>query len=108
MVAASRVARAVEAAPIPQVTVISTAPEWTLSPFLVEASPGLSEEALADETSEAAPGDVDGRLVGWHAEEFVQLTGSECLVGVLIEGVHNGLVGGSGPGAGWARGGSRL
>ncbi|WP_405954884.1 transposase family protein [Streptomyces phaeochromogenes] len=68
--------------------------ERTLSPFLVAASSGLSEEALAGEASEAAAGDVDGRLVGGHAEEFVQLTGSELLVGVLSEGIHDGLVGG--------------
>ena len=68
--------------------------QWTLSPFLVAASSGLGEEALAGEASEAAAGDVDGCLVGGHAEEFVQLTGSELLVGVLVEGVHDGLVNG--------------
>ncbi|MER6518507.1 hypothetical protein ABT246_16820, partial [Streptomyces sp. NPDC001553] len=31
--------------------------EWTLSPFLVAASSGLGEEALAGESSEAAAGD---------------------------------------------------
>ena len=66
----------------------------TLSPFLVAASSGLGEEALAGEASEAAAGDVDGCLVGGHVEEFVQVTGSEDLVGVLVEGVHDGLVGG--------------
>ncbi|MFF8619325.1 hypothetical protein ACF07K_42985, partial [Streptomyces sp. NPDC015350] len=68
--------------------------QWTLSPFLVAASSGLGEEALASEASEAAAGDVDGRFVGGHAEEFVQLTGSKHLVGVLVEGIHDGLVGG--------------
>jgi hypothetical protein len=65
-----------------------------LSPFLIAASSGLGEEALAGEASEAASGDVDGRVVGGHAEEFVQFADSECLVGVLVEGVHDGLVGG--------------
>ncbi|MDX3763690.1 hypothetical protein PV684_53180, partial [Streptomyces sp. AK02-04a] len=72
--------------------------EWTLSPFLVAASSGLSEEALSDEASEAAAGDVDGRLVGGHAEEFVQLTGSGVVnlsAGGLVEGAS-----GCG-GAGW-------
>ncbi|MFE7953480.1 hypothetical protein, partial [Streptomyces sp. NPDC057426] len=32
--------------------------KWTLSPFLVAASSGLGEEALAGEASEAAAGDV--------------------------------------------------
>ncbi len=36
--------------------------EWTLSPFLVAASSGFSEEALSDETSEAAAGDEDRRV----------------------------------------------
>ncbi|WUK10146.1 hypothetical protein OG871_02170 [Kitasatospora sp. NBC_00374] len=71
-----------------------TDPEWTLSPFLVAAASGLGEEALASEASEAAAGDVDGRLVGGHAEEFVQLACPECVGGVLVEGVHDGLVGG--------------
>jgi len=43
---------------------------------------------LAGEASEAAAGDVDGRLVRGHAEEFVQFTGSERLAGVLVEGVQ--------------------
>nr|WP_229869010.1 group II intron reverse transcriptase/maturase [Streptomyces chryseus] len=66
----------------------------SLSPFLVAASSGLGEEALAGEATEAAAGDVDGRLVGGHAEEFVQLANSEYLVGVLVERVHDVLVGG--------------
>ena len=70
------------------------ASEWTLSPFLVVAAFGLGEEALAGEASEAAAGDVDGRLVGGRAEEFVQFTSPGCLVGVLVGGVHDGLVGG--------------
>ncbi|BDH07249.1 hypothetical protein HEK131_44760 [Streptomyces seoulensis] len=53
---------------------------------------------MAGEASESAAGDVDGRLVGGHAEEFVQLTGSELLAGVLVEGIHDGLVGGVGIG----------
>ncbi|WP_162911700.1 ATP-dependent nuclease [Streptomyces koyangensis] len=68
--------------------------ERALSPFLVAASSGLGEEALAEETSEAGAGDVDGCLVGGQVEEFVQLTSTERLVGVLVEGVHDGLVGG--------------
>ncbi|MFF9573509.1 hypothetical protein, partial [Streptomyces sp. NPDC014685] len=32
----------------------------SVSPFLVAASSGLSEEALTGEASEAAPSDVDG------------------------------------------------
>ncbi|MFE7529511.1 hypothetical protein ACFU7Y_27875, partial [Kitasatospora sp. NPDC057542] len=55
--------------------------ERALSPFLVAASFGLGEEALASEASEAAAGDVYGRLVCGHAEEFVQLAGSEHLMG---------------------------
>lgn len=43
----------------------------TLSPFLVETASGLSEEALTGEASKAAAGDVHGRIVGAHAEEFV-------------------------------------
>lgn len=54
-----------------------------LSPFLVAGSSGLIEEALSGEASEAAAGDVHARLVGGHAEEFVQVTDPECLVGVL-------------------------
>ncbi|WP_411573638.1 hypothetical protein [Streptomyces fradiae] len=50
---------------------------------------------MAGEAAEAAAGDVDGRFVGGHAEEFVQLAGSECPAGVLVEGVHDGLVGGA-------------
>ncbi len=46
---------------------------------------------MSGEASEAAAGDVDGRLVGGHAEEFVQLAGSECPAGVLVEGVHDDL-----------------
>ncbi len=65
-----------------------------LSPFLVAAPSGLGEEALPSEASEAAAGDVHGRVICVHAEEFVQLTDPEHLVGVLIEGVHDGLVGG--------------
>lgn len=34
----------------------------------------LGEEALPEEASEAGAGDVDGGLVGGHAEKFVQLT----------------------------------
>jgi hypothetical protein len=59
-----------------------------LSPFLVMASFGLSEETLAGEASESAAGDVDGRFVGGHAEEFVQPTDTEDLVGVLVGGVR--------------------
>jgi len=39
-----------------------------LSLFPVEATPGLSEEALAGEASEAAAGDVHGRAVGGQAD----------------------------------------
>lgn len=65
-----------------------------MSPLLVAASSGLSEEASAGEVPEAAAGDVDGCLVGGHAEAFVRFTGSELLIGMLVEGVHDGLVGG--------------
>ncbi|MFF5158021.1 hypothetical protein ACFY3N_17560 [Streptomyces sp. NPDC000348] len=44
----------------------------------------MSEEALAGEASEAAAGDVDGCLAGGHAEAFVQFTGSELLIGMLV------------------------
>ncbi|MFI2436676.1 hypothetical protein [Streptomyces sp. NPDC018693] len=54
----------------------------------------MGEEALAGEASKAASGDVQGRIVGSHAEEFVQFADPERLVGVLVEGVHDGLVGG--------------
>ncbi|WP_425824812.1 recombinase family protein [Streptomyces fractus] len=64
-----------------------------LSPFLVAASSRLGEEALAEETCEAGASDVDQCLVGGHAEEFVQLTRPELPVGMLVEGVHDGLVG---------------
>ncbi len=68
--------------------------EWTLSPFLIAASSGLGEETLTQEASEASAGDVDRCLVGGHAEAFVQLTGPELLIGMLVEGAHDGLVGG--------------
>ncbi|GAA3836090.1 hypothetical protein GCM10022403_080860 [Streptomyces coacervatus] len=48
---------------------------------------------MSGEASEAASGDVHGRVVGGHAEEFVPLTDLECLVAVLVEGVHDGLAG---------------
>jgi hypothetical protein len=64
----------------------------------------LDEEALSGEAAQTAAGDVDGCLVGGHAEEFVQVTGSKLLVGVLVEGVHDGLVGGAD--LGWIGGGS--
>ena len=79
---------------VPSMYLCAGPSQWTLSPLLVAASSGLSEEALAGEASEAAAGDVDGCLVGGHTEEFVQLTGSEPLIGMLVEGVHDGLVGG--------------
>ncbi|WP_437091110.1 hypothetical protein [Streptomyces sp. enrichment culture] len=44
----------------------------------------MSEEASAGEASEAAAGDADGCLVGGHAEAFVQFTGSELLIGMLV------------------------
>lgn len=69
--------------------------QWTLCLFLVAASFGLGEEALAEEAYKAASGDVDCRLVGGHVGEFVQFPGPECLVRVLVEGVHDGVVGGA-------------
>jgi hypothetical protein len=45
----------------------------------------LSEEALTGEASEAAAGDVHGRVVGGHAEELVQLTDPERLVGWVLK-----------------------
>ena len=59
----------------------------SLSPFLVEAPSGLGEEALASEAPEATAGDVHGWVVGGHAEEFVQVTDPEWLIGMLVEGV---------------------
>ncbi|MFJ2764503.1 hypothetical protein [Streptomyces prasinus] len=62
--------------------------------FLVVTSSGSGEEALASEASGAAAGDVQGGVVGRHAEEFVQITDPEFLAGVLVEGIHDGLAGG--------------
>lgn len=77
-----------------RVTGIELALSEALGPYLVAASSGLGEEVLASEASEASAGEIDRCLVGGHAEEFVQLPGSELPVGVLVEGVHEGLVGG--------------
>ncbi|WP_158690533.1 hypothetical protein [Streptomyces sp. 142MFCol3.1] len=38
---------------------------------------------MTGEASEAAAGDVHGRVVGAHAEEFVQITNPEHLIGVV-------------------------
>lgn len=46
--------------------------ERALTPSPVAALPGLREEALAGEASEATPGDVHGRVIGWRTDEFVQ------------------------------------
>lgn len=64
-----------------------------LSPFLVDASSGLDEDALTDEAAEAAAGDVYGGFVGREAEEFVQFAGAERLLGVVVEGGQEALVG---------------
>ncbi|KUO18095.1 hypothetical protein AQJ91_27260 [Streptomyces dysideae] len=39
---------------------------------------------MAGEASEVAAGDVDGCLVGGHAEEFAQLTGSDEVLATVI------------------------
>jgi hypothetical protein len=55
----------------------------------------LGQEALAGEASKAAAGDVHGGVVGGHAKEIVQFADPERLVGVLVEGVRDLLVGGA-------------
>lgn len=53
---------------------------------------------MTGEASKAAAGDVHGRVVGGHAKEFVQFTDPERLIGVGVEGIQDGLVGGGRPG----------
>lgn len=76
-----------------------------LSLFLVAAASRLSEEALTGEASKAAAGDVHGRAVGGHAKEFVQFTDPERLIGLGVEGIQDGPVGGGrlGRSSSWIR-----
>src|SRR6478752_8766402 len=61
-------------------------PKRSVSSFLVAASSGLGEEALAGESSEAAAGDVDGCLVGGHViTKFVRPGRGRVLLDVKVD-----------------------
>lgn len=56
---------------------------------------------MADESSEAAAGSVDGGFVGGQAEEFVQFVGAQGLLGPVVEEGQELLVGVRGSGRLW-------
>lgn len=49
---------------------------------------------MEGEAPEAGASDVHGRVVGGHAQVFVQFTDPKCLVRLLAEGVQDGPAGG--------------